>query len=71
MDIDQAIAAYSRLVESVFSEKKTISAGGSGTFKATKLEEELKKIVREATGDEDTLIMKTQQNEGECKVYVH
>ncbi|KAG9076052.1 hypothetical protein FRC06_009740, partial [Ceratobasidium sp. 370] len=70
MDIDRAIAAYSRLVDSVFSEKKMISAGGSGTFKATKLEEELKRIVREATGNENTLIMKTQQNEGECKVMV-
>ncbi|KAG8744012.1 hypothetical protein FRC10_010991 [Ceratobasidium sp. 414] len=70
MDIYQAITAYSRLVESVFSEKKVISASGSGTFKATKLEEELKRIVREATGDENTLMMKKQQNEGECKVYV-
>ncbi|KAG8723225.1 hypothetical protein FRC09_004207 [Ceratobasidium sp. 395] len=57
------------LVGSVFSEKKLIGVSGSGTFKASKLEEELKLMVREATGDEDTLIMKTQ-HEVDCKVMV-
>ncbi|KAG8746892.1 hypothetical protein FRC12_014188 [Ceratobasidium sp. 428] len=70
LDIDQAITAYSKLVESVFSEKKSISMSGSGTFKAGKLEEELKNMVREATGDEDALMMRTQHNEDDCKVMV-
>ncbi|KAG8690041.1 hypothetical protein FRC09_012163, partial [Ceratobasidium sp. 395] len=70
MNIDLAIAAYSRLVESVFSETKMISMSGSGTFKASKLEEELKKIVRDATGDENTRIVKAQQDEQDCKVMV-
>ncbi|KAG8722600.1 hypothetical protein FRC09_005999 [Ceratobasidium sp. 395] len=70
LDIDQAIAAYSKLVESVFSENKLVSMSGSGTFKASKLEEELKKMVQEATGDENTMMMETQHNEDDCKVYV-
>ncbi|KAG8796106.1 hypothetical protein FRC12_004858 [Ceratobasidium sp. 428] len=70
LDIEQAITAYSRLMDSVFSERKMISTSGSGAFKASKLEEELKKIVREATGDEDTLIMETQSDEDDCKVMV-
>ncbi|KAG8710775.1 hypothetical protein FRC09_020939 [Ceratobasidium sp. 395] len=70
LDVDQAISAYSKLVESVFSEKKIVSASGSGTFKAGKLEEELKRMVREATGDEDTLMMEMQHNEEDCRVMV-
>ncbi|KAG8707716.1 hypothetical protein FRC09_001653 [Ceratobasidium sp. 395] len=66
----QAISAYSRLLDSVFSEKKTFGMSGSGAFKASKLEEELKKMVREATGDEDTLMMRAQHDEYDCKVYV-
>ncbi|KAG8721592.1 hypothetical protein FRC09_007665 [Ceratobasidium sp. 395] len=70
LNADQAIAAYSKLVESVFSEKKILSTSGSETFKAGKLEEELKRMVREATGDEDTLMMGTQHGENDCKVMV-
>ncbi|KAG8721594.1 hypothetical protein FRC09_007667 [Ceratobasidium sp. 395] len=70
LDIDRAIVTYSKLVESVFSEKKAISMSGSGAFKASKLEEELKRMVQEATGDENTLMMETQHNEQDCKVMV-
>ncbi|KAG9109510.1 hypothetical protein FRC07_008292 [Ceratobasidium sp. 392] len=63
IDIDQAITAYSGLVESVFSDKKVISTSGSGMFKASILEEQLKKIVRDATGDENARMMKAQQDE--------
>ncbi|KAG8792218.1 hypothetical protein FRC12_006796 [Ceratobasidium sp. 428] len=69
LDIEQSISAYSRLLDSVFSEKKTFGISGSGAFKASKLEEELKKMVREATGDEDTLMMNAQHDEEGCKVY--
>ncbi|KAG9122439.1 hypothetical protein FRC07_001170 [Ceratobasidium sp. 392] len=68
MNVDQAIAAYSRLVESVFSDKKLISTSRSGTFKASKLEEELKKIVREATGDENTSMIRTLQGQQDCDI---
>ncbi|KAG8796104.1 hypothetical protein FRC12_004856 [Ceratobasidium sp. 428] len=70
LDIDQAISAYSRLVDSVFSDRKMISTSGSGAFKSSKLEEELKKMIREAMGDENALMMKTQHDEDDCKVYV-
>ncbi|KAG9118321.1 hypothetical protein FRC07_007225 [Ceratobasidium sp. 392] len=70
MDVDQAIAAYSRLVESVFSDKKMISTSGSGTFKASKLEEELKKIVREATGDENTSMIRAVEGQEDCDIMV-
>ncbi|KAG8699441.1 hypothetical protein FRC09_006624, partial [Ceratobasidium sp. 395] len=70
LDIDQAISAYSRLVDSVFSDKKMISTSGSGAFKSSKLEEELKKMIREAMGDENALMMKTQHDEDDCKVMV-
>ncbi|KAG8793483.1 hypothetical protein FRC12_002624 [Ceratobasidium sp. 428] len=70
LDIEQAITAYSRLMDSVFSERKMISTSGSGAFKASKLEEELKKMVREATGDEDTLTTETKPDEDDCKVMV-
>ncbi|KAG8777650.1 hypothetical protein FRC12_000275 [Ceratobasidium sp. 428] len=70
LNVDQTIVAYSKLVESVFSETKRVGASGSGTFKAVKLEEELKKMVREATGDGDTLMMRTQHDEEVCKVMV-
>ncbi|KAG8712168.1 hypothetical protein FRC09_020154 [Ceratobasidium sp. 395] len=70
LDVDRAIEAYSKLMEAVFSEKKSVSMSGSGTFKAGKLEEELRKMVQEATGDENTLMMKTQHDEEECKVMV-
>ncbi|QRV80912.1 nephrocystin-3 protein [Ceratobasidium sp. AG-Ba] len=57
MDIDAAISAYSQLIERVFSDKKVLTTSGSGTYKASRLEEELKKIVRNATGDENTRMM--------------
>ncbi|KAG8793093.1 hypothetical protein FRC12_003898 [Ceratobasidium sp. 428] len=70
LNVDQAIAAYLKLVNAVFSGKKLLSTSGSGTFKAAILEEELKKMVREATGNEDTLMMRRQHNEEDCKVMV-
>ncbi|KAG8684205.1 hypothetical protein FRC08_013812 [Ceratobasidium sp. 394] len=70
IDVEQAISTYARLVEHVFSDKKMISTSGSGTFKASKMEEELKKIVRDVTGDEDTRMMSTSLDGEDCKMYV-
>ncbi|KAG8717983.1 hypothetical protein FRC09_013341 [Ceratobasidium sp. 395] len=70
LNVDQAIAAYLKLVKAVFLGKKLLSTSGSGTFKAGVLEEELKKMVREAKGNEDTLIMGEQRDEDDCKVMV-
>ncbi|KAG8792095.1 hypothetical protein FRC12_007206 [Ceratobasidium sp. 428] len=68
MDVDQAIAAYSKLIKVVFSDKKMISMSGSGTFKASRLEKELKKIVKDRTGDENTRMVNPQQDEADCKI---
>ncbi|QRW09803.1 kinesin light chain [Ceratobasidium sp. AG-Ba] len=70
MDIDAAIAAYSRLIEHVFSDKKMLTTSGSGTYKASRLEEELKKIVRDATGDENTRMMESVGDTNKCQVMV-
>ncbi|QRV95347.1 kinesin light chain [Ceratobasidium sp. AG-Ba] len=70
MDIDKAIITYSNLIERVFSDKKMISTSGSGTYKANKLEDELKAIVRGAKGDEDARIMEVARATDKCQVMV-
>ncbi|KAG9085383.1 hypothetical protein FRC06_003637 [Ceratobasidium sp. 370] len=72
MDIEEVISTYTKLVEGVFSDKKVISTSGSGAFKASKLEEELKKIkiVRDSTGNEDTRMMGALPDEDDCKIMV-
>ncbi|QRV95444.1 kinesin light chain [Ceratobasidium sp. AG-Ba] len=70
MDIDAAISAYSQLIEHVFSDKKMMTTSGSGTYKASKLEEELKNIVRDATGDENTRMMESVRDTNKCQVMV-
>ncbi|QRW09739.1 patatin-like phospholipase protein [Ceratobasidium sp. AG-Ba] len=70
MDIDEAIIAYSCLIERVFSDKKMISTSGSGTYKANRLEDELKAMVRGATGDENTRMMMQAEAKEKCRVMV-
>ena len=49
MDVDSAINHYNNLAQKVFSDPKQWP--GDGRFKATKLEEVIKSVVREVTGD--------------------
>ena len=49
MDVDSAINHYNNLAQKVFSDPKQWR--GDGRFKATKLEEVIKSVVREVTGD--------------------
>ncbi|QRV81203.1 nephrocystin-3 protein [Ceratobasidium sp. AG-Ba] len=70
MDIDQAIEAHARLVENVFSTKKLLRTSGSGTYSASKLERELKRIVLDATGSENTHMIKPYPDEEKSKVMV-
>ncbi|CAE6405052.1 unnamed protein product [Rhizoctonia solani] len=65
MSIQNAIQAYSDLMESVFTDKKSI---GSTVYKGTKLQEALKTTVRNATGDQDEKMLETQASE--CKTAV-
>ena len=52
MSAADAIRAYEALAGTVFSEKK--SKGKDGTFKASKLEEAIKVVVKEKLGRERT-----------------
>ena len=49
MDVDTAINCYNNLAQQVFSDPKQWP--GDGRFKATKLEEIIKWVVREVTGN--------------------
>ena len=49
MDVDTAIDTYNSLVQQVFSDQKQWP--GDGMFKATKLEEVIKSVVQDVTGD--------------------
>ncbi|QRV95672.1 kinesin light chain [Ceratobasidium sp. AG-Ba] len=69
LDIGQAIQAYARLVGLAFSEKKYLSPGGAGVYKANKLEAELRQIVKDATGEEDTCMIDSRKTSSNyCKV---
>lgn len=67
MRMDDVIPLYNRLVSDTFSGKKPVMMG-SGTFKATKLEEGLRRIVMEATGNPDEMMMEEKPQEARCKV---
>jgi hypothetical protein len=51
MDVDTAIDSYTNLAQQVFSDPKRWPA--DGRFKATKLEETIKSVVRDVTGNPD------------------
>jgi hypothetical protein len=55
MGVETAIDAYNSLAQQVFSDQKQWP--GDGKFKATKLEEVIKSIIRNATGDPETLLL--------------
>jgi hypothetical protein len=55
MSVDAAINAYNNLAQQVFSDPKRWP--GDGTFKATKLEEVIKSVVRDVTGDPEELLL--------------
>ena len=63
MPIEKAIVEYAKLVKEVFKEKKRT---GTTMYKATKLQEALKTMVREATGDEGEM-MKDGRGDDGCK----
>lgn len=54
MSVDEAIIAYTSLSEQVFSDVKW---AGAQQYKASKLEEVLKDIVRAKTGNSETRMM--------------
>jgi len=65
MDIDTAIKHYGILVKHVFSHPKRWQ--GEGKFKATRLEESMKAMVRDATGDSESPLLEHNEAIG-CRM---
>ena len=63
MDVDTAIKHYDDLAKHVFSDPKRF---GDGKFKATKLEESIKSVVKEVTGDSESALLECDEA-GVCK----
>ncbi|KAF7512509.1 hypothetical protein GJ744_001444 [Endocarpon pusillum] len=71
MDIDECINAYMELCNRIFTKKKTllnIKGKIQGRFDTKVLEEGIKKIVRDKTGSEDTLLR--DDPNAPCKTFV-
>ena len=64
MDVDTAIEHYYRLARYVFSDPKPF--GRDGKFKATKLEEVIKSVVKGVTGDSDSPLLEGNED-GICR----
>jgi hypothetical protein len=63
MDVDAAIEHYGDLAKHVFSHPKR--GGGDEMFKASKLEEAMKSMVRNITGDSESLLLEGE--DGVCR----
>ena len=61
--IEKAIEEYAKLVKEVFKDKKM---GGPTMYKEIKLQEALKTMIREATGDEREMMSNNRESDG-CK----
>ncbi|CAE6541378.1 unnamed protein product [Rhizoctonia solani] len=61
MPIDKAISEYATLAKDVFQETKLT---GTAMYKATKLQEALKRMIREATGDEAEMMNERREHTG-------
>jgi hypothetical protein len=67
MSVSEAIGHYGTLTHRVFSATKLI--GGDGKFSASKLEEVIKEIVQEKTGDPDAVMMDPRPEGRICRTY--
>ena len=63
MSIDKAIEEYAKLVKEVFKDKKM---SGPTMYRATKLQEALKTMIRDATGNEGEKMNEDREMNG-CK----
>ncbi|KAG9114449.1 hypothetical protein FRC07_007645, partial [Ceratobasidium sp. 392] len=69
MSIEEARSCYSKLASDVFSDKKLISLGGP-VFKASKLDQILRNIIEQQTGDPHERMIVSGINNQSCKVFV-
>ncbi|CUA77838.1 Nephrocystin-3 [Xenopus laevis] [Rhizoctonia solani] len=61
MPIDKAIPEYAKLAKEVFQDTKL---SGTTMYKATKLQDALKRMIREATGDEEEMMNEVREDNG-------
>jgi len=64
MDVDTAITHYNNIAKHVFSDLK--QWGGDGKFKASKLEEAIRLMVRDITGDSESALLESDEA-GVCR----
>ena len=64
MDIDTAIKRYNELTKNVFSDPKRWA--GDGKFKAGKLEDAIKSVVKEITGNSESPLLEDDEA-GMCR----
>jgi len=64
MDVDAAIRHYNELTKNVFSDPKRWA--GDGGFKAENLEEVIKSVVKEITGDSESPLLEADEA-GMCR----
>lgn len=69
LPIQQAIKCYGNLVKNVFSDRKWIGSSASA-FKSSKLKDEIKAIIKEATGSEHEPMVRKSSKAHDCKTYV-
>jgi len=61
MDVDAAIRHYNEITKNVFSDPKRWA--GDGGFKEEKLEEAIKSVVKEITGDSESPLLEGDEAE--------
>ncbi|KAG9080294.1 hypothetical protein FRC06_006822, partial [Ceratobasidium sp. 370] len=70
MPTHKVVQCFKRLGEEVYSSKKAVSkSAGSTEYKTTKLKQTLKAIVRDATGNEDEMMMEAE-SDPQCKTTI-
>ena len=62
MDVDSAIKRYDDIAKYVFSDMKMWR--GDGKFKASKIEEVIKSVVKDITGDAESLLLESDEAGG-------
>lgn len=67
MPIEDAIEAYAKLSEGIFSQKKYF---GDGQYSATRLEAAMTEIVERHTGDTGPGILDPRTGDNLCRTYV-
>lgn len=70
MPLDNTIEQFSKLAKDVFADAKYFSISGISMFKSTKLQQALRDIIREATGNENERTLDRQSDTEKCKTVI-